>query len=538
MNKPHQADADRPFPGVPVWQRFVGIGPIEEARQKICRMINRGEAIGVVMGPPGTGKTLLCHKIASLHRQSHEIVMLGDIRVTSRTGLIQQVLFHLGQPHLGKDEDSLHLALVQTLAKSTGASRPLLLIIDEAQMLSSELLDEVRMMSNIVRDGRPMVQTLLVGGPRLEDALADPQAESLTQRIAVRCYLHPLTHGEAAHYIRTSMSTLRLGVDDAAIASVHHASGGIPRLINQLMDLAIEVASTKHAAAVDEMCVQIAWSELQQLPSPVLESELKPRGGMIEFGELDGATFDFENEKIESPAPHRVAAIAEVKSGVVCDATALAVEVRSPYADIESILNSSSIDCMSDLATTDSFGVWSDSTAAIAFDAQQPSVKVELKTTRTTIPIHPEHPMTSIEDDLFGDDFDEEMPVDVHAVNFSSDSDQALPREMSLHKQILELSKVAGGAVQDGVAAKPISVQPDQACDVPRELADALAVVWNDEEADCYPIDDRDMLVIEDDVSVMIDTPETSFAGSSARRKPTLKVVQNYQSLFSRLRGQ
>jgi type II secretory pathway predicted ATPase ExeA len=549
MNKPHQAELDRPFPGVPVWQRYVGIGPIEEARQKICRMINRGEAIGVVMGPPGTGKTLLCHKIASLHRQSHEIVMLGDIRVTSRMGLIQQVLFHLGQPHLGKDEDALHLALVQTLAKSTGASRPLLLIIDEAQMLSAELLDEVRMMSNIVRDGRPMVQTLLVGGPRLEDALADPQAESLTQRIAVRCYLHPLTHGEADQYIRTSMSSMRLAVDDAAIASVHHASGGIPRLINQLMDLAIEIASTKRLTVVNELCVQVAWSELQQLPSPILESELKSRGGVIEFGDLDGATFDFENEKIEAASSTRTPMTSAEETVAANTATSPAMASPAPtsparesatsYADIASILNSASIDCMSESTGAGSFGIWSDSLSAAAAENDVPPIKVELKTTRTTIPMHPIQPTQTLsamddkpfDDRLFGENFDDEMPVDLHAVNFSSLGADPASDELSLHDEILRLSKVATGAVEG-------DVRPNPSCDVPRELADALAVVWNDEDTDCDSIDDRDMLVIEEDVSVMIDTPESSFVASGAMRKPTLKVVQNYQSLFSRLRGQ
>ena len=577
MNKPLLADVDRPFPGVPVWQRYVGIGPIEEARQKLCRMINRGEALGVVMGPPGTGKTLLCHKIAALHRQSHEIVILGDIRVTSRMGLIQQVLFHLGQPHLGKDEDSLHLALVQTLAKSTGVSRTLLLIIDEAQMLSLELLDEVRMMSNIVRDGRPMVQTLLVGGPRLEDALADPQTESLTQRIAVRCYLHPLTHGESEQYIRTSMSSLRLAVDDQAISSVHHASGGIPRLINQLMDSAIEVASTKRSTVVDELCIQIAWSELQQLPSPILESELKQRGGVIEFGELDGASFDFENETIRPVSPSRTpAASTERSDAVVTDVASRTIEPQTPYSDIASILNSSSIDCMSEPANQGSFGTWSDSISTLAPKNESPPIKVELKTTRTTIPIHATPQIASIDDELFGDDFDDELSVDVYSSSFSGLGNDPAQEELSLHEEILRLSKVAGGAIKGGVAAEARNMQagkmasglnpaatagqykaaqgfksaqgndaskvqradPNASCDVPRELADALAVVWSDDDSDCDSIDDRDMLVIEDDVSIMIDTPDSSFVASGAMRKPTLKVVQNYQNLFSRLRGQ
>jgi hypothetical protein len=399
--------------------------------------------------------------------------------------------------------------------------------------------------------------------------LADPQAESLTQRIAVRCYLHPLTHGETEQYIRTSMSSMRLAVDHPAISSVHHASGGIPRLINQLMDLAIEIASTKRATVVDEMCVQIAWSELQQLPSPILESELKPRNGGIEFGELDGATFDFDNEKIESVLARTPTATTD-RSDLSHAIKRPIAESGTTYADIASILNSESIDCMSETANSGSFGIWSDSISSLSPKNEAGPVRGGLKTNRTTIPISPPRQSASMNDELFGDDFEDEMPVDIHPISFSSLRADPAHGELSLHEEIVQLSKVADSVLHGGVAAETSSrpprsssggaspwspteqfggkhgngaainrdAMPNPSCDVPRELADALAVVWNDDEADSDPIDDRDMLVIEEDVTVMIDEPESSFVASGAMRKPTLKVVQNYQSLFSRLRGQ
>jgi len=585
MKKPHQADADRPFPGVPVWQRYVGIGPIEEARQKLCRMINRGEALGVVMGPPGTGKTLLCHKLASLHRQSHEIVMLGDIRVTSRLGLIQQVLFHLGQPHLGKDEDALHLALVQTLNQASGAARKLLLLIDEAQMLTSDLLDEIRMMTNIVRDGQPMVQTILAGGPRLEDALSDPQLESLTQRIAARCYLHPLTHGETDQYIRTSMSSMRLAIDDQAISSVHHASGGIPRLINQLMDQAIEVAVSSLRNRLDDTCIQIAWSELQQLPSPILESDLRPHSGSIEFGELDGVTFDFENETIPVTPSTRTASEAAARVETAPKAEANAGVTASAYADIALILESASIDCLSDLAAQSSYGYWSQVAAeavaraaeplvtrpsaaapSLSSPIEQPTVRIIPVTTRSTIVIDDEpEPATPMSHELFGAEFDHETSLPIDLNDSVRQRIDPANDELTLHDEIRRLSAVAEAAVTGGVAgqrpdrqsSRPGDMQsiaitgerelrfapeepaaPGDSYDLPDELVAPLAVVWSDEQSDNDCFDDRDMLVIEEDVSVIIDTPETGFVASGAMRKPSLKIVQNYQNLFSRLRGQ
>ena len=225
MKMPFPAGVDRPFSSVPVYERYLAIGSIEEARSRICRMIERGDGLGIVVGPPGTGKTLLCQRIAAQFRSSHATVMLGDVRVTSRTGLLQQVLLNLGQPYQGMEESEMQRRLVECLTQGSSGGSALLLVIDEAQLLSTELLEEIRMLTNLIRDGRQLVQTILVGGPKLEDPLADPQMESLSQRIVARCYLHPMTQAESCQYIRSLLAVTGLKIDDDAIAAVHHACG-------------------------------------------------------------------------------------------------------------------------------------------------------------------------------------------------------------------------------------------------------------------------------------------------------------------------
>ena len=536
MNKPEPAEMDRPFPGFPACSRYAAIGSIEEARQRICRMLDRGEALGVVMGPPGTGKTLLCQKIASLYRHSHAIVALGDIRVSSRLGLIQQVLFHLGKPHQGADEGTLNLALVQSLTQTVDGPRPLLLIIDEAQMLSSDLLDEVRMMTNLVRQGRPLVQTLLVGGPRLEDALADPQLESLTQRIAVRGYLHPMNQAEADQYIRGAMASLELPVDPQAIALVQHASGGIPRLINQLMDEAIEFARSSGRLQLDDACVQMAWAELQQLPSPVLEAELRPQAAAVEFGELDE---HLQQEPTQTAPAHTadltVAAACETSSteenlaaveehesftgeltdGELSDEVDAGEPTLTPYANMASILEATSIDCLSH-AADEPHSRWPNATPAA--------------------------------EELFGSDFEQELPLEMAAEDSSSTDPAEL--ELSLHDEIRRLSATAGAARSDrgqlefsssetfdlSQQAAESAAHHSPASDLPEEVPSPLAVVWSDEDVTEPARDDRDLLVIEDDVTVLADTARGSVVASGALRKPTLEIEQNYQNLFSRLR--
>lgn len=576
MKKPIPADSSRPFPGVPVCHRYVGIGPIEEARQKLCRLIQRGEALGVVMGPPGTGKTLLCQKIASLHRETHEMVMLGDLRVSSRTGLVQQVLFHLGQPHQSVDEDSLHMSLVKTLTNSADAERPLLLVIDEAQMLSADLLDEVRMLTNLVRDGQPLVQTILVGSPRLEEALADPQLESLSQRIAARCYLHPLTHGETDHYIRTGLGSTRLSIDEQAVLSVHHASGGIPRLINHLMDRAIEIAVTWKKQRLDDGCIQAAWADIQQLPSPVLDAPWQPHGAAIEFGELDAEAFDFDNETTRP--------IVQAQPVKAAEETA----TRSSYSDIESILASTSIDCLSEPNAEVSGGYWADfsqcekailsradvvnsdagensqanrnsPTGSPRIDAAaRASKKAEPTTTRADFsgPIRSTG-STPGRIELFGDDYDQEMAIVIGTSPTPYVGDVA--EEWQIHRTIESLSAEANSATGTTFSAKT-ALPPtgaadhkatrgtmsqlvradelsDESHDIPREFASPLAIVWSDDDGDDEALDDRDMLVVEEELSLRIDTPESGVIASGAMRRPSQKVEQNYQNLFSRLRG-
>jgi len=577
MKKPIPADSNRPFPGVPVCHRYVGIGPIEEARQKLCRLIQRGEALGVVMGPPGTGKTLLCQKIAALHRETHEMVMLGDLRVSSRTGLVRQVLFHLGQPHQNIDEDSLAMTLVKTLTVAVDAERPPLLIIDEAQMLSADLLDEVRMLSNLVRDGQPLIQTILVGSPRLEEALADPQLESLSQRIAARCYLHPLTHGETDHYIRTGLGSTCLSIDEQAVLSVHHASGGIPRLINHLMDRAIEIATAWQKQLLDDGCIQAAWADIQQLPSPVLEAPWQPQGKPIEFGELDSEAFDFDNETTRHPV--------QAQSVKAHEETAARPSYSdSPYADIESILASTSIDCLGEANTQASGGYWSDFTQCdqavapkteaanskaggnlaarnIRIDAPtRAPKKAEQSTTHTAFSgTNRSNTPTPGRVELFGDGYDQETSIgSVATPRLGRDA-----QEWQIHRTIENLSAEASAATGDRFSSQkalpPIGfadhaadqpakrgtrstlVRPeelsDESHDIPREFASPLAIVWSDDDGDDEAMDDRDMLVVEEELSLRVDTPESGVIASGAMRRPTQKVEQNYQNLFSRLRG-
>ena len=574
MKMPTATGIDRPFPGVPSCDRYLAIGSIEEARGRISRMIERSEGLAVVIGPPGTGKTLLCQRVAAQYRSTFAVVMLGDIRVSSRMGLIQQVLFHLRQPHHGMDEQAMQLMLIDCLTKGNDFARPLLLIIDEAQMLSVDLLDEIRMLTNLIRDGRPLVQTILVGNSRLEDPLADPQLESLSQRIAARCYLHPMNHGETAQYIRSMLAVTGMTIDDDAVASVHHACAGVPRLINQLMNQAVDFATLHRKQRIDDISIQHAWADLQQLPSPVLEPQLKPHRAEIEFGDLD--SFDSFEPTVAPklavvPAPQVSPVVDKIDStkDMPTEQDACTSQVAANYFDIESIL-ASPIVCFAEPAKEE---VGSPLTKSAARPEAAPPVT--LKTTHTTIvPPMKKADRKLNRDELFGIDFSDEMLVDVRLADAAAKSaansgskatpkapltmpkpaspmnrmkvDDPASEEISLHSEILQMSQTAKHASdsRSNISRSALPWSPNGKIeevtfeDLPIESADVpapMAVVWSDDEANSM-IDDRDILVIEDEVTVMVDPPAVGKVGSGAMRQPPAKVDRQYQGLFSRLR--
>jgi type II secretory pathway predicted ATPase ExeA len=293
MYERHFGLASRPFPSAPQAAGYVPTPSCEQARQTLSRCVERGEGIGVLVGPAGTGKTLLCQVLASQFQGRFQVAHLAGARLVTRRALLQNILFELKLPYRELDEGELRLMLVDHLVPRAGGPAGLLLLLDEAHTLPLRLLEEVRLLTNVVHEGQSRVRLVLAGGMALEERLAHPKLESLHQRIAARCYLQPLGRDETARYIQQQL--LRVGgeaeriIPPAAQAAIHTATDGIPRLINQLCDHALLLAAVRGSTAVDPALVEEAWADLQQLPLPVAEkpAQTATPPGIIEFGQLD-----------------------------------------------------------------------------------------------------------------------------------------------------------------------------------------------------------------------------------------------------------
>lgn len=285
----------RPFLAVPTLERYFPVSSQELAVQSCLRAIQRAEGPVAVIGGTGLGKSMVCLRIVDTFRRSFEVILLDSSQICSRRALLQSLLFQLKMPYRELSEGELRLSLMdRMLSTIDGPADGFLLVVDEAQSLSAKLLEELRLITNMMRDGMPRVRLVLAGTMRLDEMLGHPQLESLNQRLACRSYLMPLTGPESAAYLTHKIELCGAPVGSVftedAIRLIHRATDGVPRLLDQVADQALRIAADARQRPVSSSTVEAAWAQLQQLPLPWSDSNspisTNP-SSTIEFGSLD-----------------------------------------------------------------------------------------------------------------------------------------------------------------------------------------------------------------------------------------------------------
>lgn len=205
-------------------------------------LLNRA-VFTVMTGEPGTGKTTLLNKVLDQSREQYPIT-IGVISTThpDAGSLLPWVADAFGLDSPGQDTVGYFRALTAFLGRSFAAGQQVLLVVDEAQNLNIQMLEDLRLLSNI-NDGRQSsIQIILAGQPNLRMLLTRSDMRQLAQRVAVDYALEPLNEDEANAYVQHRLRVAG-GEPDLltgyACSLVHQLSGGNPRLINQLCDLAL-----------------------------------------------------------------------------------------------------------------------------------------------------------------------------------------------------------------------------------------------------------------------------------------------------------
>jgi general secretion pathway protein A len=197
--------------------------------------------ITVISGEVGTGKTTL---VRNLLAELGDDVTVGMITNTQRNfgDLLKWVLLSY---HIETDESDhvrLYQMLVEFVTQEYRQGRRVLLIIDEAQNLTPDSLEDIRMLTNINVDKDLVLQLILVGQPELIEMLRKKELRQFAQRVSADYLLQPLTFRETERYVRHRIKVA--GGDEnlfaqTAYAAVYYHSGGIPRVINTICDMAL-----------------------------------------------------------------------------------------------------------------------------------------------------------------------------------------------------------------------------------------------------------------------------------------------------------
>jgi type II secretory pathway predicted ATPase ExeA len=214
-------------------------------------------ALSVVTGEVGSGKTTL---VRQLINELGETVTVGLISNTHRGfgNLMQWVALAYGLPFKGRDKVELYHDFVEFLCGEYAKGRHTLLIVDEAQNLDAETLEELRLLTNVNSDDHMVLQMLIVGQPELHDMLKRHDLRQLAQRISVAYRLEPLDAEETAAYVKHRLIAAGGNPNlfhKNALRLIHSNSGGIPRVINTLCDLALVYGYADEKRQIDPLLI-------------------------------------------------------------------------------------------------------------------------------------------------------------------------------------------------------------------------------------------------------------------------------------------
>ncbi len=250
---------------------FLFLSPThEEALHHLRYGIAEKKGFIVLTGEVGSGKTTLCrHLLQELDAQAHvDTALLLNPRI-SETQLIRSILTELGESAKARSRNDLIEQMNHSLLERVANGRDIILIIDEAQNLSFEVLEMLRLLSNLETDTRKLLQIMLIGQPELRQLLSEKRLRQLRQRVLVHYDLKPLNRAEIHRYIHHRLTLAgsqgRPGFTPWAIRAITRGSRGIPRMVNHICDKALLSAFVRHSDLVNAWDVRRALKDIRSL---------------------------------------------------------------------------------------------------------------------------------------------------------------------------------------------------------------------------------------------------------------------------------
>jgi general secretion pathway protein A len=282
-----------------------------EALAHLLYGLGGGGGFVLLTGEIGTGKTTVCRCFLEQIPETCNVAYIFNPKLTV-IELLQSICeeFHVpvprregGQPTVKDYLDPLNAFLLQAHAQGRNS----VLIIDEAQNLSEDVLEQLRLLTNLETSERKLLQIVLIGQPELRTMLARPGLEQLAQRVIARYHLDALSPGETVHYVRHRLEvaglTRALPFEPRALVKVHKLSGGVPRRINLLCDRALLGTYAGSEPAVTPAIVDRAAQEVFPVARHAAATRSLPQGWVLAAGLAAGAAFAVAVIRLMAPQP-------------------------------------------------------------------------------------------------------------------------------------------------------------------------------------------------------------------------------------------
>ncbi|WP_391088408.1 AAA family ATPase [Vibrio sp. NH-UV-68] len=247
----HFGFANFPFHLTPDTEMFLGLAPHYEAIQTVLGALDMGEGLIKVTGEVGTGKTMICRVIIRHVAEHVQLVFLPNPALSGEQ-LRATVANELGIPQV--EPNAVVNAIQHKLLTLAKQGKQVVVLVDEAQALSDEALEVLRLFGNLETEQQKLLQIVLLGQPELDQRLTQHHLRQLRQRITFSAHLRGLSLDEVVAYVDNRIN--KVG-GDAGLFTLHHkkalwrASFGYPRLINQICHKSLVLACSDQTKVIN-----------------------------------------------------------------------------------------------------------------------------------------------------------------------------------------------------------------------------------------------------------------------------------------------
>ncbi len=353
-----------------------------EALAHLLYGINEAGGFVQLTGEVGTGKTTVIRSLLEQLPGHADVALILNPRVTPAEFLLTICEeLHIPVPEAGRNSTKTQMDLIgRQLLDTHARGRRVVLIVDEAQNLSTQTLEQVRLLTNLETATTKLLQIILIGQPELRALLDQPELRQLAQRITGRYHLDPLSADETTGYVKHRMRVAGATAEvftPSALREIHRLSGGIPRVINVICDRALLGAFTQEDHRAGAALVRQAASEVygRPVPAPWLKwtttAAVAAAVGLVCFGiwsYLDARRDEVAQSPPAQDAPATAASTAAPPPVTVPDvqpATAVAAEVAAapaappaPVVSLDELLVRHGNDTTTEAALGKLFALW------------------------------------------------------------------------------------------------------------------------------------------------------------------------------------